>query len=71
MAYVIYALAAISILLAIGGLAAYRATKQPALLLSSLVSIGFSIAAIVLPHWWPLIVGFAINMILARKSSLR
>ena len=61
MAVVIYILAAISILLAIGGLAAYAQTKHIGMLLSSIVSIVFSILAIVLIHWWPLVVGFGLN----------
>jgi len=55
-------LAGISILLALGGLSAYAKTKHIGLLLSSIVSIGFSVLAIVLVHWWPLIVGFGINI---------
>ena len=61
MAIIIYILAGLSILLAIGGLSAYAQTKHIGLLLSSLVSIGFSVLAIVLVHWWPLIVGFGLN----------
>lgn len=64
MAIVIYILAALSILLAIGGLSAYTQTKHIGLLLSSIVSIGFSILAIVLVHWWPLVVGFGLNWVL-------
>ena len=62
MAIVIYILAGISIMLAIGGLSAYSQTKNIGLLLSSLVSIVFSIAAVVLVHWWPLVVGFLANV---------
>jgi uncharacterized membrane protein (UPF0136 family) len=61
MAIVIYILAGLSILLAIGGLSAYVQTKQIGLLLSSVVSIVFSVLAIVLVHWWPLIIGFGLN----------
>ena len=61
MEIVIYILASISILLAIGGLSAYSQTKHIGLLLSSIVSIGFSVLAIALVHWWPLIVGFGLN----------
>lgn len=61
MTIIIYILAGLSILLAIGGLSAYAQTKHIGLLLSSLVSIGFSVLAIVLVHWWPLIVGFGLN----------
>ena len=57
----IYVLAGISILLAIGGLSAYSQTKHVSLLLSSLVSIAFSLLAITLVHWWPLVVGFTAN----------
>jgi hypothetical protein len=60
-AIVIYVLAGLSILLAVGGLSAYSQTKQVSLLLSSLVSIAFSLLAIMLVHWWPLVVGFAAN----------
>jgi hypothetical protein len=61
MAILIYILAGLSIVLAIGGLSAYAQSKQIGLLLSSIVSIGFSVTAIVLVHWWPLVVGFALN----------
>jgi hypothetical protein len=61
MAIIIYVLSGISILLAIGGLSAYASSKQVGLLLSSLVSIAFAALAIVLVHWWPLVVGFAVN----------
>lgn len=61
MAIIVYVLSSISILLAIGGFYAYAASRHIGLLLSSVVSIGFSILAITLVHWWPLVVGFAIN----------
>jgi hypothetical protein len=61
MSIVIYVLAALSIVLAIGGLSAYVQTKHIGLLLSSIISISFSVLAIVLVHWWPLVVGFAAN----------
>jgi hypothetical protein len=61
MSYVIYILAGISIILAIGGISAYSQTKQIGLLLSSVVSIIFSILAITLVQFWPLVVGFIIN----------
>jgi len=61
MAIIIYVLAGISIVLAIGGLSTYGKTKHVGLLLSSLISIVFSILAIVLVHWWPLVVGFIAN----------
>lgn len=61
MDYVIYALATVSIVLAIGGLYSFKLTGHIGLLLSSVVSIGFSILAIILVAWWPLITGFAIN----------
>jgi uncharacterized membrane protein (UPF0136 family) len=61
MSIVIYILAALSILLAIGGLSTYSQSKSIGLLLSSIISIGFSILAIVLVHWWPLVVGFIAN----------
>jgi len=61
MAIVIYILAGLSILLAIGGLAAYSQTKHVGLLLSSIVSIAFSVLAVALVHWWPLVVGFGLN----------
>lgn len=57
----IYVLAGISILLAIGELASWAQTKHIGLLLSSIISILFSVLAIALPHWWPLLAGFAIN----------
>ena len=58
---VIFILAGVSIVLAIGGLSAYSDSKHPGLLISSVVSIVFSGLAIYLVHWWPLIVGFAAN----------
>lgn len=61
MSIIIYALAGLSILLAIGGLAQYAHTKHIGLLLSSVVSIGFSVLAIVFVQWWPLVVGFGVN----------
>jgi len=61
MEIVIYALAGISIILAIGGLSAYSESKHLGLLISSIISIGFSGLAIYLVDWWPLIVGFAAN----------
>jgi len=61
MEILIYILAGVSILLAIGGLSTYSETKHPGLLISSIISIGFSGLAIYLVHWWPLIVGFAAN----------
>lgn len=61
MTIVIYILAALSILLAVGGLSTYTQTKHIGLLLSPIVSITFSILAIVLVDWWPLIVGFGLN----------
>ena len=64
MAIIIYILAALSILLALGGLAAYAQTKHIGLLLSSIVSIGFSALAIIMVEWWPLVVGFGINWVL-------
>ncbi|CEO38674.1 hypothetical protein PPBDW_I20690 [Photobacterium kishitanii] len=64
MNYIIYALAGISILLSLGGFQAYRDSKHIGLLLSSLVSIGFSLTAIVLVQWWPLAAGFLVNWIL-------
>lgn len=64
MSYVIYILAGISIILAIGGISAYSQTKQIGLLLSSVVSIIFSILAITLVQFWPLVTGFIINWLL-------
>ena len=61
MSIVIYVLAGLSIVLALGGLSAYSTTKHPGLLFSSIVSIVFAALAIVLVHWWPLVVGFAAN----------
>ena len=58
---VIYVLAGISIVMAIGGLSAYSQSKHPGLLISSIISLVFSILAIYLVHWWPLVVGFAAN----------
>lgn len=61
MSYVIYVLAGLSMLLAVGGLSAYSTTKHIGLLLSSLISIGCALAAIVLVSFWPLVIGFAAN----------
>jgi hypothetical protein len=62
MTTLVYLLAGVSILLAIGGLSAYSTSKHPGLLWSSLISIGFAIVAISIPHWWPLVVSFACNL---------
>lgn len=70
---VIYILAGISIVLAIGGLSAWHQTKRADLLLSSIVSIAFSSLAIFLPHWWPILAGFGINWalkIISRSQHL-
>lgn len=64
MTIIIYVLAVLSIILAIGGLASYAQTKHIGLLLSSIVSIVFSLVAVYLVKWWPLIVGFGINWFL-------
>ena len=61
MAIIVYVLAGISMLLAISGLFAYAQSRHIGLLLSSFVSIAFSVLAIFLVHWWPLVVGFAVN----------
>ncbi len=61
MSLAIYILAGISIVLAIGGLSAYSQSKSIGLLLSSIISIVFSVLAIVMVHWWPLVVGFIAN----------
>ena len=58
---IIYLLASISIVLAAGGLSVYAQTKHVGMLLSSTVSITFSVLSIVLVSWWPLIIGFSIN----------
>lgn len=71
MQYVIYGLAGISILLAIGGLNAYAQSKNISLLLSSIVSIGFSSLAIYLVEWWPLVAGFLLNLTLSRLGPGR
>lgn len=67
----IYILAGISIVLAIGGLAAWRQAKRTELLLSSIVSIAFSSVAVLLPHWWPLIVGFGVNWLIKATGPNR
>lgn len=64
MAIVIYILAGLSILLAVGGLSAYSQSKHIGLVLSSIISICFSVTAIMLVHWWPLVVGFCANLAL-------
>jgi len=61
MTYLLYAFAALSIFLSIGGLSAYAQTKHIGLLLSSIISIACALAAIVFVSWWPLLVGFAAN----------
>jgi hypothetical protein len=58
---VIYIIAGISILLAIGGLSAYSDSRHPGFVISSIISIVFSGLAIYLVHWWPLLIGFAGN----------
>lgn len=71
MEYIIYVLAGLSVLLALGGLSSWASTGRPVLFLSSVVSIGFSVVAIVEIAWWPLVVGFLLNWFLQlveRKS---
>jgi len=63
MHYVIYILAGISILLAIGGFA-YNGPKKVWVVLASIVSIIFSYLAITYVSFWPLIAGFALNWLL-------
>lgn len=63
MEYVIYALAAISIFLAIGGLG-YQGPKKVWVVLSSIISLSFSFLAIAIVSFWPLIAGFALNWLL-------
>jgi hypothetical protein len=58
MQYVIYALACISIVLALGSLQYYKDTKHIGVLLASTISIVSAVLAIWLVHWWPLLVGF-------------
>lgn len=57
MLIVIYVLAGLSILLAIGGLT----TNHLGVVLASIVSIIFAVLAVVLEEWWPLVNGFAVN----------
>ena len=64
MDYIIYVLSGISIILALGCFVGYLYSKHIGLLLSSFVSVGFSITAIYLVQWWPLAVGFIINWVL-------
>ena len=64
MAIIIYVLAGISIVLAIGGLSAYADSRHPGLLISSIVSLVFSGLAIWFVQWWPLVAGFAANWML-------
>jgi hypothetical protein len=64
MKIVIYLLSGLSILLALGGFEAYRQSRDPGLLISSIVSVVFSLTAITLVEWWPLFVGFGINVLL-------
>ena len=54
---VIYVLAGLSILLAIGGLT----TNHPVVVLASIVSIIFAVLAVALEEWWPLVNGLAVN----------
>lgn len=67
MEYIIYILGGVSILLAIGGLSAWTQSGNILLLLSSIVSIVFSIAAIIFIEWWPLVAGFLVNLFLSKR----
>jgi hypothetical protein len=60
MQYAIYALAGISILLAVGGLG-YKGPKHFWVTIASIISIAFSSLAIAYVAFWPLIVGFVLN----------
>ena len=61
MSILIYCLASLSIVLAIGGLVSFGQSRHIGLLLSSVISIFFSGLAIHNVEWWPLIVGFIAN----------
>lgn len=60
--FIIYFLSVSSIFLSIGGLIAYTKTWHIGLLLSSVVSITCSVIAIINIMWWPLVLGFALNL---------
>lgn len=60
MEYLIYILAGISIILSLGGFS-YVGPKKKWAVLTSLVSLIFSISAIIYVSIWPIIIGFAIN----------
>lgn len=64
MIYVLYAVAALSALLAVGGFSAYAQTRRIELLLSSIVSIGAAAAAVLSGSWWPLVAGFTVNWVM-------
>jgi uncharacterized membrane protein YesL len=60
-AWIVYGLSAISLVLAAGGLAAYAQSKHIGLLISSIISIVCALLAIAFVSFWPLAVGFSLN----------
>ena len=60
MDYIIYVLSGISIFLALGGFG-YVGPKKNWVVITSIISIVFSMAAIIYVSFWPIVVGFAIN----------
>lgn len=60
MTYLLYACAAISALLAVGGLA----SRHPGLLAGSIASLIGATTAVALASWWPLAISFALQFLI-------
>lgn len=63
MIYLLYACASVSLLLALGGYSAWRVSREPALLISVLVSVVGALSAIALRSWWPMLIGFTLQFV--------
>ena len=63
--FLLYAVAFASAFLALGGFEAWRKTRRPALLVSSLTSVVCALLAMATGSWWPLLAGLALQFAIA------
>ena len=64
MEIVIYVLAGLFLLLALGMLLGYYRTRHPGLVLMASCYGTASVLSVMLMHWWPLVAGFVLAWIL-------
>lgn len=57
-------IAMIAVALAVGGIEAFRRTRNPVLLASSVVTVGFAALAVAMTEWWPFLASLLINLAL-------